>query len=111
MLIRSVLFNFQGAFLNLVAFVCLNSLGDLIIISLSELFVKWFFKFFFEKVLKTFTEGHYPCGLEAPPRFELGVRVLQTHALPLGYSAEIGADYEARTRYLHLGKVALYQMS
>ena len=23
----------------------------------------------------------------------------------------IGADYEARTRYLHLGKVALYQMS
>ena len=50
--------------------------------------------------------------LEAPPRFELGVRVLQTHALPLGYSAiKIGADYEARTRYLHLGKVALYQMS
>ena len=25
--------------------------------------------------------------LEAPPRFELGIRVLQTHALPLGYSA------------------------
>ena len=73
--------------------------------------------------------------LEAPPRFELGIRVLQTHALPLGYSAEcsyfcetvslsyksknfaptvaraIGADYEARTRYLHLGKVALYRMS
>ena len=46
MLIRSVLFNFQGAFLNLVAFVCLSSLGDLIIISLSELFVKWFFKNF-----------------------------------------------------------------
>ena len=36
--------------------------------------------------------------------------MLQTLALPLGYSA-IGADYEARTRYLHLGKVALYQMS
>ena len=52
-----------------------------------------------------------PYGLEAPPRFELGIRVLQTLALPLGYSAEIGADYEARTRYLHLGKVALYQMS
>ena len=50
--------------------------------------------------------------LEAPPRFELGIRVLQTHALPLGYSAvNFGADYEARTRYLHLGKVALYQMS
>ncbi len=25
--------------------------------------------------------------MEAPPRFELGIRVLQTHALPLGYSA------------------------
>ena len=44
------------------------------------------------------------------PRFELEIKVLQTFALPLGYSA-IGADYEARTRYLHLGKVALYQMS
>ena len=50
--------------------------------------------------------------MEAPPRFELGIKVLQTYALPLGYSAKkIGADYEARTRYLHLGKVALYQMS
>ena len=26
-------------------------------------------------------------------------------------STNRGADYEARTRYLHLGKVALYQMS
>ena len=25
--------------------------------------------------------------LEAPPRFELGMRVLQTRALPLGYGA------------------------
>ena len=25
--------------------------------------------------------------------------------------SDIGAVYEARTRYLHLGKVALYQMS
>ena len=49
MLIRSVLFNFQGAFLNPAVFVCLNSLGDLIIISLSELFVKWFFKIFLKK--------------------------------------------------------------
>ena len=51
------------------------------------------------------------------------IKVLQTSALPLGYGTEqidaaagmprrlIGADYEARTRYLHLGKVALYQMS
>ena len=62
--------------------------------------------------------------LEATPRLELGIRVLQTHALPLGYVAlctckkrtlflvsSNGADDEARTRYLHLGKVALYQMS
>ncbi len=62
-----------------------------------------------------------------------GIKVLQTSALPLGYGANIivyvhahacetkkclsgalffyGADDEARTRYLHLGKVALYQMS
>ena len=54
-----------------------------------------------------------------------GIRVLQTLALPLGYGAGqtkdvkgitfdvfcVGAAYEARTRYLHLGKVALYQMS
>ncbi len=39
-----------------------------------------------------------------------GIRVLQTLALPLGYVAN-GAGDEARTRYLHLGKVALYQMS
>ena len=48
------------------------------------------------------------------------MRVLQTLALPLGYVAKYptkpegfvgGADNEARTRYLHLGKVALYQMS
>ena len=67
--------------------------------------------------------------LEAPPRLELGVKVLQTSALPLGYGAIFkymvesalimttkailtdGAGYESRTRYLHLGKVALYQMS
>ena len=61
--------------------------------------------------IRTFFILHRETILEAPPRFELGVRVLQTHALPLGYSAEIGADYEARTRYLHLGKVALYQLS
>ena len=45
-----------------------------------------------------------------------GIKVLQTSALPLGYDAiysdkKNGADDEARTRYLHLGKVALYQMS
>ena len=49
--------------------------------------------------------------MEAPPRIELGITILQTVALPLGDGAEHGAEYEARTRYLHLGKVALYQMS
>ncbi len=63
--------------------------------------------------------------MEAPPRIELGIRALQAPALPLGHGAVLsfwenkgalfkcpyGADYEARTRYLHLGKVALYQMS
>ena len=46
------------------------------------------------------------------PESNWGIKVLQTSALPLGYGAEKnGADDEARTRYLHLGKVALYQMS
>ena len=71
--------------------------------------------------------------MEAPPRLELGVELLQSSALPLGYGAVLtgyavgkklclrkrgkaplprsGASDEARTRYLHLGKVALYQMS
>ena len=56
--------------------------------------------------------------MEATPRFELGVELLQSSALPLGYGTEWskaapknGASDEARTRYLHLGKVALYQMS
>ena len=52
-----------------------------------------------------------------------GIADLQSAALPLGYGAiedlrargpqvyEIGAGDEARTRYLHLGKVALYRMS
>ena len=44
------------------------------------------------------------------PDLNRGVKVLQTSALPLGYVA-IGADYGGRTRYLDLGKVALYQMS
>ena len=61
--------------------------------------------------------------MEAPPGIGPGIRVLQTRALPLGYGAIgkqeqccscfhfFGAEDEARTRYLHLGKVALYQMS
>ena len=48
-----------------------------------------------------------------------GIKVLQTFAFPLGHvtifgvniSTPFGAADEARTRYLHLGKVALYRMS
>ena len=52
------------------------------------------------------------------------MKVLQTFALPLGHGTMykirnafygvpylFGAGDEARTRYLHLGKVALYRMS
>ena len=45
------------------------------------------------------------------PDLNWRITVLQTGALPLGYSTKIGAGDEARTRYLHLGKVALYRMS
>ncbi len=56
--------------------------------------------------------------LEASPRLELGVRILQTLALPLGYDAisalgdalrsMCGAGDGIRTRDFHLGKVTLY---
>ena len=58
------------------------------------------------------------------PDLNWRITVLQTVALPLGYGTIyknrnagaflfylIGAGDEARTRYLHLGKVALYRMS
>ena len=69
------------------------------------------------------------CSWRRHPESNWGIKVLQTSALPLGYGAVFpsygsyggneghsrhmifGADDEARTRYLHLGKVALYQMS
>ena len=59
---------------------------------------------------------HFPKGSVSfwrrHPESDRGIKVLQTSALPLGYGAEKnGADYGARTRHLHLGKVALYQMS
>ena len=37
--------------------------------------------------------------------------MLQKEAPPEWVVFLFGAGYEARTRYLHLGKVALYQMS
>ena len=58
--------------------------------------------------------------LEVPPRFELGSGAfaelclttwLWHHNGAAECSKKFGASDEARTRYLHLGKVALYQMS
>jgi hypothetical protein len=47
--------------------------------------------------------------MEAAPRFELGVKDLQSSALPLGYAAsKIGAEDGIRTRDIRLGKATLY---
>ena len=54
-------------------------------------------------------------SLEAPPRFELGIKVLQTYALPLGYSAileritrlELATSTLARWRSTRWAKSAL----
>ena len=43
--------------------------------------------------------------MEAPPGFEPGIRVLQTRALPLGYSAIFGAGNGNRTRNLTLARL------
>ena len=43
--------------------------------------------------------------------FPLGKWALADRKKAVAYATAFGADYEARTRYLHLGKVALYQMS
>ena len=61
--------------------------------------------------------------LEARPGFEPGIKALQASALPLGHLANAmkkadtrpaplnhGAGYGDRTRDLHLGKVARYQL-
>lgn len=47
-------------------------------------------------------------NMEAAPRIELGMKVLQTSALPLGYVALFGAENEIRTRDPLLGKEVLY---
>ena len=49
--------------------------------------------------------------LEAPPGFEPGNRGFAVHCLTTWLWRHYGAGDEARTRYLHLGKVALYRMS
>ena len=63
-------------------------------------------------------------SVEAPPRFELGNKGFADLCLTSWLWRRVesrtgvgsafilfGAEDEARTRYLHLGKVALYQMS
>ena len=49
-----------------------------------------------------------PATLEAAPRFELGVKDLQSSALPLGYAAKDGAEDGIWTRDIRLGKATLY---
>ena len=50
--------------------------------------------------------------MEAPPRFELGHKAFAELCLTTWlWHQKYGASDGARTRYLHLGKVALYQMS
>ncbi len=45
--------------------------------------------------------------MEATPRFELGIKELQSTALPLGYVALIGVDNESRTHDLQSHNLAL----
>ena len=49
--------------------------------------------------------------MEVPARFELANESFADSCLTTWPRYHIGAGDEARTRYLHLGKVALYQMS
>ena len=49
--------------------------------------------------------------LEVPARFELANNGFADRGLTTWLRYHIGAGDEARTRYLHLGKVALYRMS
>ena len=54
---------------------------------------------------------HFKGFLEAPPRFELGVKVLQTSALPLGYSAIYGGSNWNRTSDTRIFSPLLYRLS
>ena len=49
--------------------------------------------------------------MEVPARFELANESFADSCLTTWPRYQIGAGDEARTRYLHLGKVALYRMS
>ena len=63
--------------------------------------------------MKPLIDKHFTCFYwRRHPDSNWGIKILQTFALPLGYGAlKNGAVDEARTRDLHLGKVALYQLS
>ena len=50
-------------------------------------------------------------SLEVLARFELANNGFADRGLTTWLQYHIGAGDEARTRYLHLGKVALYRMS
>ena len=74
--------------------------------------------FFMIIKMKIKKEAHSCFFWRRHPDSNWGIADLQSAALPLGYGADytgfpciFGAAYEARTRYLHLGKVALYRMS
>jgi hypothetical protein len=49
--------------------------------------------------------------MEAPPRFELGIKVLQTSALPLGYGAIDGGSSRNRTSDTRIFSPLLYRLS
>ena len=49
--------------------------------------------------------------LEATPRFELGIKELQSTALPLGYVAVLGDPSATRTRDTLIKSQVLYRLS
>ena len=62
----------------------------------------------FISLKKAYWNFQYAFFWRRHPDLNRGMKVLQTLALPLGYSAEYGAGNEIRTRDVHLGKVTLY---
>ena len=49
--------------------------------------------------------------MEATPRFELGIKELQSTALPLGYVAILGDPSATRTRDTLIKSQVLYRLS
>ena len=81
--------------------------------------------FIYHRKIKNVGAKRVCSDVEAPPRFELGNRGFAVRCLTTWlwrhidvmradkgpHNDSFGAGNEARTRYLHLGKVALYRMS